>query len=133
MKIAVILALGLGAFIAQEATKSAKQQGVYTREQAERGRVEYSTNCASCHKEDMSGTTEAPPVFGDKFMTAWQDSNVNDLFELVRGTMPYDSPNSLTPKAYADIVAAMLQRNGFPAGAEELRPDAAALKNLTLK
>ena len=133
MKIAAILALALGVSIAQEATKSAKQQGVYTKEQAERGRVEYGTNCATCHKEDMSGTTEAPPVFGDKFMTAWQDSNVNDLYELVRGTMPYDTPNSLAPQVYADIVAAMLQRNGFPAGTEELRPDADALKSLTLK
>ena len=133
MKIAAILALALGVSIAQEATRSAKQQGVYTREQAERGRVEYSTHCGSCHKDDMSGTTEAPPLFGEKFMTAWQESSVNDLYELVRGTMPYDTPNSLPAKTYADIVAAMLQRNGFPAGTEELRPDTDALKNLSLK
>src|SRR5262245_60596417 len=133
MKIAVILGLVLGVFIAQEATRSAKREGVYTRAQAERGRTEYGKHCGSCHKEDMSGTTEAPPLLGDKFMTAWQDSNVNDLYELVRGTMPYDTPNSLLPQAYADIVAAMLQRNNFPAGADELRPDADVLKGLALK
>ncbi len=133
MKIAALLALTLAVSVAQEATRSAKQQGAYTRAQAERGRAEYGKNCGSCHKDDMSGTTEAPPLVGEKFMTAWQDSSVNDLYEVVRGTMPYDQPNSLPPQAYADIVASMLQRNNFPAGTDELLPDAGAMKTLSLK
>ena len=47
--------------------------------------------------------------------------------------MPYDTPNSLTAQVYADIVVAMLQRNGFPAGTEEPPSDAGAMKTLTLK
>lgn len=128
----LVLSAAASAVVAQDASRSAKQ-GAYTAAQAARGTDEYRRHCASCHKDDMSGTTEAPPVFGDKFIIAWQDSTVNDLYELVRGTMPYDQPNSLPAQAYADIVAAMLQRNNFPAGSDELRPDADALKNLTLK
>lgn len=118
--------------VAQESHRSAKQ-GAYTAAQAERGYEEYRKNCASCHKDDMSGSTEAPTLVGEKFMAAWQDSSVGDLVDLVRNTMPYDQPNSLRPQAYVDIVAAMLQRNNYRTGADELPLDADALKNLTLK
>jgi cytochrome c len=117
---------------AQGASRSAKD-GAYTAAQAERGDVEYRKNCASCHKEDMSGSTEAPALVGEKFMVEWRDSSVGDLFDLVRTTMPYDQPNSLEPRAYVDIVAAILQRNNYRAGSEELRADADALKNVLLK
>jgi cytochrome c len=118
--------------VAQESNQSAKL-GAYTATQAERGYEEYRKSCASCHKDDMSGSTEAPPLMGEKFMTAWQDSSVGDLVDLVRNTMPYDQPNSLRPQAYVDIVAAMLQRNNYRAGPDELPVDAERLKNLTLK
>ena len=49
------------------------------------------------------------------------------------GLEPYDQPESLSPKAYVDIVASMLQRNNYPAGKEELHADAEALKNLMLR
>ena len=118
--------------VAQESNRSAKR-GAYTAAQAERGNEEYRKNCGSCHKDDMSGSTEAPPLIGEKFMMAWQDSKVGDLFDLVRATMPYDQPNSLRPQTYIDIVAAILQRNNYRAGTDELPVDPEALKNLTLK
>jgi mono/diheme cytochrome c family protein len=117
---------------AQQPIQSAKQ-GAYTAAQAERGNEEYRKNCANCHKDDMSGSTEAPPLVGEKFVSAWQDSSVGDLYDLVRSTMPYDQPNSLRPEAYIDIVAAMLQRNNYRAGTDELPVDTALLKSLTLK
>jgi mono/diheme cytochrome c family protein len=117
---------------AQETSKSAKD-GAYTAEQAARGKAEYAKNCGSCHKDDMSGSTEAPALAGEKFILAWQDRSVGDLYTLVRTTMPYDQPESLSPKAYLDIVASMLQRNNYPAGKEELHADAEALKNLMLR
>lgn len=117
---------------AQGTSRSAKD-GAYTAAQAERGDAEYRKNCASCHKDDMSGSTEAPALAGEKFMVGWRDSSVGDLFDLVRTTMPYDQPNSLDPRAYVDIVAAMLQRNNYRAGTEELRADTDALKNVLLK
>jgi len=118
--------------LAQGASRSAKD-GAYTAAQAERGQEEYRKNCGSCHKDDMSGTTEAPALVGETFIAAWRDRTVGDLFDLVRGTMPYDQPSSLEPKVYADIVASMLQRNNYRAGTEELHADAEALKNVSLK
>jgi mono/diheme cytochrome c family protein len=128
----VVVAAGLSAPSAQGTSKSAKE-GAYTIEQAERGKAQYVKNCGSCHKDDMSGSTEAPALVGDAFILSWQDRSVGNLFDVVRTTMPYDQPESLSPKAYVDIVASMLQRNNYPAGKEELHPDADALKNLMLR
>ena len=127
----IVLAAGVVS-LAQDSGQSLKPAG-YTAAQAARGYEEYRKNCASCHKEDLSGTTEAPPLMGDKFLAAWKDSSAGDLVDLVRTTMPYDQPNSLPAKAYVDIVAAILQRNNYPAGPDELPVDPDALKNLTLK
>ena len=130
--ILVIVLLARVVSVAQESSQSPKR-AAYTAAQAERGYEEYRKNCASCHKDDMSGTTEAPPLMGEKFIAAWKDSSAADLVDLVRTTMPYDQPNSLPAKAYVDIVAAMLQRNNFRAGPDELPGDLYSLKNLSLK
>lgn len=121
-----------GAAVPQQTPQSAKE-GAFTAKQADRGAEEYRKACASCHKDDMSGSTEAPSLIGDKFLSAWQDSSVGDLVDLVRSTMPYDQPNSLPSQAYVDIVAAMLQRNNYRSGTAELPLDPEALKNITLK
>ena len=128
----LVVATGRASLLAQGPSRSAKD-GAYTTAQAERGQEEYRKNCASCHKDDMSGSTEAPALVGETFIAAWRDRTVGDLFDLVRGTMPYDQPSSLEPKTYADIVASMLQRNNYRAGTEELRADTEALKNVSLK
>lgn len=114
-------------------TSTSAKDGVYTAEQAQRGKTAYIKNCGSCHKDDMSGSTEAPALVGEKFILGWQDRSVGDLYDLVRTTMPYDQPESLSPHAYVDIVASMLQRNNYPAGKDELHADAETLKNLTLR
>jgi hypothetical protein len=46
--------------------------------------------------------------------------------------MPRSKPASLTPQEYSDIVAFILQQNGFPAGTSELSADTLGLKDLDL-
>jgi hypothetical protein len=47
--------------------------------------------------------------------------------------MPQDRPGTLMPETTADILALVLQANGFPAGSTELPPDAAALGGIVIK
>jgi hypothetical protein len=44
--------------------------------------------------------------------------------------MPLDAPDSLTAEEYVDILAYILQENGFPAGPQDLRADAAVLRGV---
>ena len=90
--------------------------GVYTAEQATRGAEAYEKACASCHMSDLRGESFAPALNGDAFALRWENGKLTDLHKIVKATMPADSPGSLSPQAYADIVAFLLKANGYPAG-----------------
>ena len=94
--------------------------GVYTEEQATRGMATYEQECSQCHLEDLLGDGIAPALIGAPFHFRWSDLSVGDMLVAIRTTMPQGAPASLSPRAYADIVAYMLKVNDFPAGDTEL-------------
>ena len=94
-------------------------QGVYTDAQAVRGQREYATNCANCHRDDLSGYNDI--LKGRRFMEKYRESSLDLFFDKIKTTMPRGAPASLGDKAYADIVAYVLKFNEFPAGEQELR------------
>jgi mono/diheme cytochrome c family protein len=104
--------------------------GVYSDAQAKRGETIYADRCASCHAPDLSGIDQAPPLVGADFLTEWNDLTMNDLTERVRISMPADSPGSLGRQQVVDVVAHVLQKDGFPAGSADLPIDADTLKAL---
>jgi cytochrome c553 len=106
--------------------------GIYTAEQAMRGRTEYMQACASCHAEDLRGKGTAPALVEESFAFQWEDMPVGELLERTRKLMPLDRPNSLSPQAYRDIVAFLLEANKFPAGREELAGDPEALRGVVI-
>lgn len=106
---------------------------VYAASQADRGRTAYKENCASCHGIESFGGA-APALRGDVFFLDWADDNLGSLFEKIRSTMPPRSrASSLGDGTYVDIVALLLQLNGFPAGLAELPADAAALRGIQIE
>ncbi|MBZ5696109.1 MAG: cytochrome c [Acidobacteriia bacterium] len=106
--------------------------GVYTDDQAKRGKAQYNTTCSGCHMEDLSGSGQALPLAGDAFGQVWEGQTVADLFNLIETTMPQDKPGALTPEASLDVISYLLQFNQFPAGKEELKNDPEALKNIII-
>lgn len=95
-------------------------QGVYTTAQAERGKAVFNTTCLRCHGEDLGGTT-APPLKGERFQSSWGGDVIESLFTKVRDTMPPNFGSTLEDQVKLDIVTYILQVNGFPTGATELR------------
>lgn len=94
--------------------------GVFNSEQVARGRAGHRAQCASCHG--------AEAYSGEAFEKAWKGQTVFDLMELIRTTMPNDNPGNLPLNEYVDIVAYILNLNGYPQGEAELPADEAALK-----
>lgn len=97
-----------------------------------RGQEVWSTNCAACHGEDLLGGA-APSLVGDDFFAQWTDRTVADLYERIQTTMPAVDPGSLTSDQYTDVVAFVLQANGFRPGEKELKSSAPELKTLVLR
>lgn len=93
------------------------QDGVYTQAQAASGRKIYDEKCASCHLETLKGgRNESPALKGDEFLSHWTGKPLRELYSRIISTMPLADPGSLTPKETLDVVAYMLQKNGFRPG-----------------
>jgi mono/diheme cytochrome c family protein len=106
--------------------------GVYSADQAKRGKTVSGEECARCHAETLTGGENAPALVGDDFIARWKDQTVGDLFEKIRTTMPTDSPGRLGRKEYADVLAFILNSNKFPAGSKELPGDAGPLNQIKI-
>lgn len=131
---AVMVASGVVAVRAARAADNPKttMDGVYTADQAQRGKAQYSQACAACHMDDLSGSGQALPLAGDAFMGTWEGQSVADLMGLIHDTMPQDKPGTLTPSQTLDTIAYLLQYNQFPAGKDELKNDPDELKNIII-
>ena len=94
------------------------KDGVYTVEQAARGREHYESRCERCHGSDLTGGA-GRSLTGDVFMRDWIGLTLDSLFGRMQ-SMPPGAGESLADDSYVDIISYVLDRNGFPAGAEEL-------------
>ena len=117
---------------AQPPTKSI-WEGIYSEEQATRGKGLYAQECASCHGGELTGGEMAPPLAGGEFLAGWDGLTVGDLFERIRISMPQNAPGSLSGQQNADILAFMFSSNKFPAGTAEMPKEAGILKQIKLE
>ena len=108
--------------------------GLYTPEQAKRGRDIYRAECAVCHSPDLNGrkTDGGPALRGAEFLARWRGQAVGALVDPAQELMPAAHPGKLGRQAYVDVIAFILERNGAPAGVFELSTDPATLKTWTI-
>lgn len=125
------LCAAIGASIAGAAVAQGTAPAVYTADQAMAGAQVYASQCAACHGNAMEGLA-APSLKGPDFkaMAQAQGMNAQSLLEVVSQSMPQGDPGSLTPDQYNQVVAFMLQQNGYAAGSTPLSPNATNLKDL---
>jgi S-disulfanyl-L-cysteine oxidoreductase SoxD len=107
-------------------------QGVYTKDQALRGKARYFAACASCHGGVLQGDGDVPELSGKSFLKRWGDQPIGALFLFATSQMPVGRPGSLGSQGYADVLAYILSVNGVPDGARELPANEAALENIIL-
>jgi cytochrome c len=133
LKVAIILAsLAVFAALAEEKMRSV-WDGVYTEQQAGRGRVHYDAKCAECHGDELEGdVVEAPALCGGEFLWKFNGATVDHIFERVHRDMPLTRSGTLSKQVSADIVAYMLSMSSLPAGKIELPPDEHALKQIRI-
>jgi quinoprotein glucose dehydrogenase len=118
----------------QDATRNGNTvwDRVYTSAQATRGQAAYQESCSVCHGDGLRGTDEGPALAGRVFEQHWFEDSVKNLFTKIQTRMPADAPGSLADAAYLDIVAYLLQANGFPAGETELPVDVDSLARIRI-
>jgi quinoprotein glucose dehydrogenase len=95
--------------------------GVYTTARASRGKANYEKTCSECHNSDLNGTATAPGLHGDAFLKTWENGSTYALIVKLRDSMPADDPAPISDEVKIDVLAFLLQANGFPAGQSELK------------
>ncbi len=135
--VAGLIAIGGAVWVGGSPTAAqsdrAASDGAYTEAQAKRGAMTYQEACASCHMPDLRGEGFAPALVDDAFAVRWKGRTVDELFIILKGTMPADDPESLPDAQYADLVAFLLRENGYPASEDELSVDVTVLKHIMFR
>jgi mono/diheme cytochrome c family protein len=125
MKLAVFLvAVSAAGALLQEEPARTTQDGVYTTEQADRGKDGYAESCAGCHPLDWYRGAAIKP---------WNGAPLFNLYDAIATTMPQSNPGSLKPREYVDLLAYILSLNDMPAGTEALPTNPDGLKKILIK
>ena len=107
------------------ADSTTTKHGVYTTQQALRGKDIYAGNCKSCHTpESHTGAT---------FNATWNHRALSELYGYIRDRMPKNEPGSLSAEEYADVLAYLLRMNRMPTGRRELPADSTAMKSIRIE
>jgi cytochrome c len=137
VKVASFIVIGVVA-TAQPASRTV-WDGVYSAAQADRGNNLYAGACASCHGKSLEGghiygsrTRTAPALKGEAFLASWNGLPTGELFSRISKSMPLDRAGSLSDEENTDIVALILETNGFPAGSRDLPPDITAMNSIQI-
>jgi len=114
--------------IAQAQPRNSRPE-LFTTAQATRGEAVYKQACASCHSASLVGG-RAPALAGPAFARSWGDPRVtlDDLFFIIRTTMPPEGASTLSSTEKADVFAFILRSNGYPAGPVAVAAESAILK-----
>ena len=94
--------------------------GVFTSAQAARGKAHFAAACAECHGADLISPNR-PPLKGQRFLDHWTEGRLDALFARIK-SMP--SRANLNESAYVEVLAFLLDANGFPTGTRDLDAEA---------
>jgi alcohol dehydrogenase (cytochrome c) len=108
-------------------------QVAFTRAQADAGAQVYAGACASCHGTRLDDGPSVP-LAGAEFQRKWSAAgrSLEELYHVTRTTMPRDAGGTLPNADYVAVLAYLLDRNGYAAGAVALTGDSAILKTMRL-
>src|SRR5262249_53570963 len=118
--------------IAQQPNEKKIWDGVFTADQALRGKTAFEGSCARCHNVALVGSERGPAIKGPTFLSHWENDNLAGLFIKIRDTMPEGGPGTVSDEVKIDILSYVLQQNGFPAGRDELKVNLSALEDISL-
>ena len=118
---------------AQTASAAGPAGGIeFTTAQSAEGKIAYDRACRQCHGRDLDDGDFAPALRGSVFTRNWGGKSVAELFTYTSTFMPSDAPGSLGARAYAGIVAYILQSNDVASGLREMPSTASGLASMRI-
>jgi len=120
-----------GNFIRVDATVGSDPP-TFDRAQVAHGKSVYAGSCAKCHGAQLQGVN-APALRGPAFAPpANAHLTIGGVFGYMATNMPADRPGKLKAEDYADLMAFLLNSNGYSAGTTKLTADSARASSTPL-
>jgi mono/diheme cytochrome c family protein len=122
-------AIGLASTAAPLATaQKTTNDRVYSKAQADGAKASFNKLCADCHAFTVAAKKRPAdlPLGDDPFLKKWNGRSLDELVTLIVMTMPNDGSAVVTDAEAIDMVAYILQQNGFPAGPAALTKSSAS-------
>lgn len=107
------------------AQKTTTSDGVYTKAQADGAKAQFDKICADCHPFTVAAKkkTRDVPLGDEPFFESWEGRSLGELITTVALTMPNDGSAVVSDEEAANLVAYVLQQNGFAPGEKPLTKD----------
>ena len=102
----------------QAAQQPTTNDGVYTKKQADAAKAQFDKLCADCHPFTVAGKKKVKdvPLGEDPFYDNWTGRPLAEMIKTIALTMPNDGSAVVSDTEAADLVAYILQQNGFKPG-----------------
>lgn len=121
--------------LAQAAAAPADRPVSYSPEQVDRGKKIYDRECEDCHGGDLrGGMNGGPPLRGLSFEHKFADgAPASAMYMFMFSMMPPNDPGRYSESEYADLMAYILNMNGFQEGGGALPSDVDALDHVIVE
>jgi len=102
--------------------------GIYTKPQADGAKAQFDKVCAECHPFTVAARKKIKdiPLGDEPFFDNWEGRALSEIVTTIVLTMPNDGSAVVSDEEAVDLVAYILQQNGFPAGSTPLAKDTAS-------
>lgn len=112
-------------YIVKVADAAAAAAPSFDKGQVAHGKRLYASSCAKCHGANLQGIT-APALSGPAFApVSGSHLTIGGIYTYMSTNMPADRPGKLKDGEYADVMAYLLNANGYAPGAEKMTADSA--------
>jgi len=109
--------MGLGVLMAQNGPAP-----WFSAAQAQRGQALALQQCAACHGVRLEGRY-GPPLSGSRFSEKWRGQGGKALQLYIAQNMPKGQAGHLSQTQTLELIAFILQTNGYPGGRQDLTPE----------
>lgn len=103
-------------------TQKTTNDGIYSKAQADAARPQFEKLCAECHAFTVAAKKQAKdlPLGDEPFLKKWEGRGLDELATVIVTTMPNDGSAIVSDEETLNLLAYILQQNGFAPGAAPL-------------
>ncbi len=110
------------------ASQKTTNDGIYSEAQADAAKAPYVKLCSECHAFTVAALKQPKdlPLGDEPFLKKWEGRTLDELLTLIVTTMPNDGSAVVSDEEALNLLAYVLQQNGFAPGKAPLDKAGAA-------